>query len=235
MPGDGYLHCTRTVTALELSGCLNLGLGISAILNLVNPNIRQILKLTIGILLVLSLAGCGGLTLPVSIPDYSLGPISSDEFPTLLHDAIPASEGKVHVFGKVTWGGFRDSRNFPAVSRYFHAAAAITDTDILLLNWYETEKRYKIVKRIRYSEILSISKPSSLIYLYFNDEELSLGNTNYVIYGKTIFKTFLEFDKPSGILIDQEKTEAAFFILKDKIKLHESTRLTTDTSFDDDY
>ena len=54
------------------------------------------------------------------MPGYSLGPISSDEFPTLLHDAIPASEGKVHVFGEVTWGGFRDSRNYPAVSRYFH-------------------------------------------------------------------------------------------------------------------
>ena len=104
-----------------------------------------------------------------------------------------------------------------------------------LLNWYETEKRYKIVKRIRYSEILSISKSGSLIYLYFNDEELSLGNKNYVIYGKTTFKTYFEFAKPSGILIDQEKSETAFLILKDKIKLHENTRLTTDASFDDDY
>ena len=200
-----------------------------------NSYIRQVLKLTISILLVLSLTGCLGLSLPVSIPGYSLGPISSDEFPVLLHDAIPASEGEVNVFGKVTWGGFRDSRNYPAVSRYFHAAAAITDTDILLLNWYETEKRYKIVKRIRYSEILSISKSGSLIYLYFNDEELSLGNTNYVIYGKTTFKTFLQFDKPSGILVDQEKSEAAFLILKDKIKPHESALLNTDTSHDDDY
>jgi hypothetical protein len=191
--------------------------------------------LIIKILIVLSIAGCGGLTLPVSIPDYSLGPISSDEFPALLHDAIPASEGKVHVFGKVTWGGFRDSRNYPAVSRYFHAAAAITDTDILLLNWYETEKRYKIVKRIRYSEILSISKSGSLIYLYFTDEELSLGDKNYVIYGKTTFKTHFQFVKPSGFFTDQEKSEAAFFILKEKIKLHESPPLTPGDSFDDDY
>ena len=169
------------------------------------------------------------------MPGYSLGPISSDEFPTLLHDAIPAREGKVHVFGKVTWGGFRDSRNYPAVSRYFHSVAAITDTDILLLKWHEIEKRYKIVKRLRYSEIQSISKVGSLIYLYFNDEELSLGNKNYVIYGKTTFKTYFEFAKPSGILIDQEKSEAAFFILKDNIKLHENTRPTSDTSIEDDY
>ena len=169
------------------------------------------------------------------MPGYSLGPISSDEFPALLHDAIPASEGKVHVFGKVYWGGFRDSRNFPAVSRHFHAAAAITDTDILLLKWHEIEKRYKIVKRLRYSEIQSISKGGSLIYLYFNYEELSLGNKNYVIYGKTTFKTYFQFAKPSGFLADQEKSEAAFLILKDNIKLHESPPLAPDDLFDDDY
>lgn len=188
------------------------------------------------LLLVLSLTGCLGIPpQQVKIPDYSLGPISSDEFPALLHDAIPASEGKVHVFGKVHWGGFRDSRNFPAVSRYFYSVAAITDTDILLLNWHEIEKRYTIVKRLRYSEIQSISKVGSLIFLYFNDEELSLGNMNYVIYGKTTFKTFLNFTKPAGFLADQEKSEAAFLILKNNIKLHENTRPTSDTSKEDDY
>ena len=142
---------------------------------------------------------------------------------------------KVHVFGKVSWGGFRDSRNYPAVSRYFHTAAAITATDILLLNWYETEKRYKIVKRLRYSEILSVSKVGSIIFLYFDDEELSLGGKKYVIYGKTTFKTHFEFIKPSGFFTDQEKSEAAFFILKEKIKLHESPPHTPGDSFDDDY
>ena len=192
--------------------------------------------LIIKILIVLSIAGCLGIpSQQARIPGYSLGPISSDKFPSLLHDAIPASEGKVHVFGNVSWSGFRDSRNYPAVSRYFHSVAAITDTDILLLKWHEIEKRYKIVKRLRYSEIQSISKGGSLIYLYFNDEELSLGNKNYVIYGTTTFKTYFEFYKPSGFLGDQEKSEAAFFILKDNIKLHESTRPTSDTSIEDDY
>ena len=36
-----------------------LGLGISPILNLVNPNIRQILKLTISLVLYGLLSGCG--------------------------------------------------------------------------------------------------------------------------------------------------------------------------------
>ena len=192
------------------------------------------------LLLVLSLTGCLGIpSQQVKIPDYSLGPISSDEFPALLHDAIPASEGKVHVFGKVRWSGFRDSRNYPVISRHFHSVAAITDTDILLLNWHDPEKRYRIVKRLRYSEILSVSRVGSAIYLYSNDEELSLGDKNYVtydvLYGKTNLKTILEFTKPSGFFIDQEKSEAAFFILKEKIKLHESPPDTPSDSFDDDY
>jgi len=192
--------------------------------------------LIIKILIVLSIAGCLGIpSQQARIPGYSLGPISSDEFPALLHDAIPASEGKVHVFGNVSWSGFRDSRNYPAVSRHFYAAAAITDTDILLLKWYETEKRYKIVKRLRYSEILSVSKNGSTILLYFNDKDLSLGDKNYVIYGKTTFKTYFGFVKPSGFFTDQEKSEAAFFILKEKIKLHESPPLTPGDSYDDDY
>ena len=51
-PGSTALSVTN------LSGCLNLGLGISAILNLVNPNIRQILKLTISLVLCGLLSGC---------------------------------------------------------------------------------------------------------------------------------------------------------------------------------
>ena len=188
------------------------------------------------LLLVLSLTGCLGVpSQQVIIPDYSLGPISSDEFPALLYDAIPASEGEVHVFGRVVLHGFRDSRNYPAISRHFHSVAAITDTDILLLNWYDPEKRYRIVKRLRYSEILSVSRVGSAIYLYSNDEELSLGDKNYVIYGKTTFKTMLEFTKTSAFISDQKNSEAAFTILKDHIKLHESTGPTSDTTIEDDF
>jgi hypothetical protein len=189
------------------------------------------------VLLVQLLAGCLGIPdQPVKMPDYSLGPVSSVEFPDLLNDAIPVNEGEVHVFGKVHWTGFRDNRNYPAVPRYIRAVAAITDTDILLLQWYEPEKRYEVVKRLPFTEILYVSKlGSAAIYLYFADRELSLGGTNYVIFGDTPFKTFLQFTKPSGFSVDQEKTEAAFLILKENIELYEKPRPVTDTSFDDDH
>ena len=52
-----------------MSGCFNLGLGISVILNLVNPNIRQILKLTISLVLYGLLSGCGVPFVPISFSD----------------------------------------------------------------------------------------------------------------------------------------------------------------------
>ena len=159
------------------------------------------------VLLLFVLTGCGGLDLQVSMPDYSLGPVSSDEFPDLLNDAIPASEGQVHVHGKVHWGGFRDARPYPVTNRYISAVAAITDTDILLLKWYEPERRYAIVKRVPYSEILSVSRDSSvLIYLYFADREMSLGGTNYAIFGETPFKTRLQLQVPLAFRSTERKT-----------------------------
>ena len=52
-----------------MSGSSNLGLGVSAILSLVNPNIRQILKLTIGLVLCRLLSGCGIPFVPISFSD----------------------------------------------------------------------------------------------------------------------------------------------------------------------
>ena len=52
-----------------MSGSSNLGLGVSAILSLVNPNIRQILKLTIGLVLCGLLSGCGIPFVPISFSD----------------------------------------------------------------------------------------------------------------------------------------------------------------------
>ena len=116
--------------------------------------------IVINVLLVLSLAGCGVALFavgsmgpsahPIVIPDHTLGPVSSDEFPALIQNAIPASEGKVQVFGKVKWYGFRKAKR----KHYLLIAiAAITNTDILLLNWHETEQQYKILNKISYSEV----------------------------------------------------------------------------------
>ena len=182
-------------------------------------------------MLILALPLPGGTALPqqIEISGYTLGPISSDEFPDLLHDAIPASEGIVHIYGQVEWSGLQER------TRYFKAVAAITNTDILLLKWHEPEKHYKIVTQLPYSEILSVSAMTwgggRPVYLYFDDKEISLGDQNYKIEGKTTF-TFL---KASGYRMDRGKNEAVFLFLQDKIKLHESPPLTPDDSFDDDY
>ena len=198
----------------------------------------------INVIFVLFLAGCGVtsvtmlvLSLPggvappqqVEFPGYTLGPISSDEFPDLLHDAIATSEGIVHIYGQVEWSGLQER------SRYFKAVAAITNTDILLLKWHEPEEQYKIVTQLPYSEILSVSAMTwgagRPVYLYFDDKEVSLGDQNYKIEGKTTF-TFI---KASNFRMDRKKNEAVFLFLQSKIKLHEGPPLTPDDSFDDDY
>lgn len=195
--------------------------------------------LTIKALLLLSLTGCGLLLFSVptvwkaDIPNYSLGPVSSDEFPVLLQDAIPAGEGEVHVFGRVELFGLKNNSGYFNTSRYFYfrAVAAITNTDILLLKWHEPEERYKIVGRLPYSETLSVSisggSADGTIHLYFKDKELSLGDQNFEIDQKAD----LTFIKPSGIFIDREKNEAAFGLLREKISIH----FTPEQTFDDDY
>ena len=205
-------------------------------------DITKFYLLTIKALLLLSLTGCGlFLSAPTlwkaDIPNYTLGPVSSDEFPALLQDAIPAGEGEVHVFGRVELFGLKNNSGYFNTSRYFYfrAVAAITNTDILLLKWHEPEERYKIVGRLPYSETLSVSisggSAGGTIYLYFKDKELSLGDQNYEIDQKA----GLCFIKPSSIFIDQEKNKAAFALLREKIKLHDSMRFTPEQTFDDDY
>jgi hypothetical protein len=72
------------------------------------------------------------------------------------------SEGKPHIVGPAEL--FNLSKHDHTY--YFHAVAAITDTDILFLKWYEPEERHRIVKRLLYTEISFISKFNPLtLYL----------------------------------------------------------------------
>lgn len=157
-----------------------------------------------------------GDTIPqqVEIPGYTLGPVTSDEFPALFHNAIPVSEGEVHVFGKAEWSGLQNGE------RFIVAVAAITETNILLLMWNEAENQYKIVTRFPFSEILSISATpdGDRMFLYFDDKELSLGDQDYGVNGETIFS----FYKTSWIGLDREKNEATLLFLKDRIELDEN-------------
>jgi hypothetical protein len=179
---------------------------------------------------MLTLALPTGYTPPqqVEIPGYTLGPVAADEFPALFHNAILVSEGEVHFFGHASWSGLQNGE------RFIEAVAAITDTDILLLMWHEPENQYTIMTRLPYSEILSISAAIDgvrTVYLYFDDREVSLGDQNYKLEGKTKF----DFINPYGFRIDREKNEVVFLFLQDKIKLHESYDPTPGQSFDDTY
>jgi len=169
-------------------------------------------------MLILSLPG--GITppQPVEIPGYSLGPAASDELPVLLQNALTDSDGEVHVSGPAKWSGFQNGKYL------IQAVAAITDTDILLLMWHESEHQYTIVARVPFSEISSVSAypGGGIIRLYFDDKALSLGDQSYGIDGETTFR----FSNPD----DPEKNKAAFLLLRTKIKLHESDDPTTGTT-----
>ena len=194
----------------------------------------RICKLTITLVILLCLTACIG-PIKVKTPEYSLGPVSSQEFSILLQEAIPADEGEVHVAGQIEWFGLESTGHFPGVGRYLKGVAAITDTDILLLGWHEPEEQYKIVARIPYSEINAISTSSKgvgrAISLYFEDQELSLGDRDY----KMGRRTFINFVKPSSIWVNKQKNEVAYNLLKDKIKPYEKTYPPSDQSFDDEF
>jgi hypothetical protein len=142
----------------------------------------------------------------------AIGPISSPEFPTLVNNAIPASEGKVQIFGAGNWFpnllGFTGVRSFllapPAES--IPGVFVITDTSLLFLQWHQPEERFEVVKRLLYSEILSVSLDSYGL------------NRRLVVRKKDLsFDTF-DFTKGNGTLVDTEKVEAAFALLRDRFK-----------------
>ncbi len=173
--------------------------------------------LLINVLLLFTLTGCtpiytnggfyiAGVLPEVPTPNYTIGPVSSPEFPVLLHNAIPSTEGKVHIFGQVEW--WLPIR--PFTPRFLRGVAAITDTSILLLKWYEPEARFEVLKRFPYSEIVSVSlKGFGLArYIHVQHKDLSFGDQHYGSAQET------SFNFVRGIWLDREKTEAAFALLQ---------------------
>lgn len=158
-------------------------------------------------LLFFTLVGCA-----------AMGPVSSPEFPALVNNAISTSEGKVQIFGSGNWYpnsiGFSDMRSNlfafqPTFPRFFVGVIAITDTSLLFLQWNQPEERYEIVKRIPYSEILSISLDSYGLnsQLVVRKKDLSIG------------VSFDSFDFSKGPLVDKGKVEAAFVLLRGRFKV----------------
>jgi len=173
--------------------------------------------------LVLSLpAGAG--TGETDLTGYTIGPVSSEDFSDLLLNAIPASEGEVNLFGRVQWTGLTHIRQ--SRSSLLQTVAAFTNTDILSLWWYEEDQQYRILMRLPYSEIQSVSFEQygfgATIKLCHEVGELLLEDQKYSI-GQA---TRLNFLNQNGMLGDTIKTEAAFEFLEDKIKPQEGLNNT---------
>ena len=174
----------------------------------------------VSLFILVSLTGCGPMPTKMKLPDYSIGPVSSEDFPDLVQSAIPANKGEVRIFGKASWMGFSESQGyFHAVSPCFSGVAVLTDTDIFLLLYNDDEQRYEILTQVPYRFISFYPGGGWLdggdsIYLYF--EELwgfSFGEKHYSPYDRTVFG----FTKPTGTRIDPEKNKLAHLLFEEKV------------------
>jgi hypothetical protein len=164
------------------------------------------------ILLLVLLSGCIGGPLPLRLPNYALGPVTSDQFPNLVFDAIASEENEVQVFGPATIL-LLDNRY------WFKTVAVVTDKQFQFLNWNKAEGRYEIVGQIPFSEILAYSTltygKASPVYLYVNENKMSLGDRIFAI------REPLHFEFIKGILVDKEKNEVVLTLLKDQIEFRQ--------------
>jgi len=144
-------------------------------------------------------------------PDYSLGPVSSDQFPDLVKNAIPPSEGAVHLAGRVELLLLSDNRTY-----ILDAVGSLTDAGIALLRWYEPEKQYRILARLPHSGILSLSSNSlgfgRTIKLSLATSVFAWGDQTYAI-GQP---TSMSFVQPSGPHHDVAQTDTAIKSLQEK-------------------
>ncbi len=194
-------------------------------------NMARVSRLIISTLMLISLAGCYAAMLPtigmavltapgstmikeLKLPDYTRGPVSSDEFSVLLQQGVSRNGGKVYLSGPVEiWGLTKKNTRF-----YFHAIGALSDTDFLVLGWHEHEKRYKKLMQLPYSGLLSVStkgsRRSTTVLLCLGSKELMLGEQYYGID----LKLRIDFLKPQRLwAIDKEKNRAAIAILQERI------------------
>lgn len=171
--------------------------------------------------ILISQTGCGPLPIKMKEPDYSIGPVSFENFPDLVQAAIPANKGEVRLSGKAIWMGFFESPGiFHVVSPYFSGVVALTDTDIFLLLYNDEEQRYEVLSQVPYTGISfdpndgwSAGGP---LYLYIEEPELALGEKIYTPDARTS----LEFVRPTGIRSDSEKNRLAHLLFEEKVSIH---------------
>jgi hypothetical protein len=169
----------------------------------------------------------------MGIPDYSIGPISSDEFPGLVSDAIPSNEGEIHVFGKAQWHGFHDSsKTLHFTTPYFSGVAALTDEAILLLMWDEREQNYEIIERVPFSKIKFQPKgergSAASITILMDESTIKVGEQGYTSFNKT----YLQFVLQNGLRVDGEKNRQANLLFEEKVERYVPDH-SADTRVDD--
>jgi hypothetical protein len=186
----------------------------------------------VSLFILVSLTGCGPQPIKMKVPDYSIGPTSSEDFPDLIQSAIPANKGEVRIFGRASWAGFSENPGyFHFVSPYFSGVAALTETDILLLLYNEDQQRYEILKQVPYTGIRFDPKhgwrAGGSLCLYIEEPEFSFGEKGYTPYERT----YLQFERPTGTRSDPEKNKLAHLLFEEKVARHIVEQHVT--SFDD--
>ena len=146
----------------------------------------------------------------VKLSGYSLGPMSSEETTELLLEAIPPDEGTIHFTGRVEWTGL--SKLNQSFGELHQAMSAITDFNILLLWWSESNEQYEVLIRLPFTDIYSIElwTPGfgAAIRFCLAKDEISVGDKILDIDRKSTLRVM----KPS-LFIDAEKTEELFVLL----------------------
>jgi hypothetical protein len=195
----------------------------------------KIYAYAVSLIILVTLTGCGPAPIKMKVPGYSIGPVSSEDFPDLVQSAIPPNKGEARIFGKANWLGFVESPGYlHAVTPYFSGVVALTDTDIFLLLYNDDEQRYEILTQVPYTGISFDPKHGSSaggpLCLYIEEPEFSFGEKRYTPYERT----YLEFTRPTGIRSDPEKNKLAHLLFEEKVARHIAEQPPI-TSFDDQY
>ena len=189
----------------------------------------------VSLFILVLLTGCGPAPIKMKVPDYSIGPVSSEDFSDLVQSAIPANQGEVRISGKANWLGFSESPGyFHVVAPYFSGVTALTDTDIFLLLYNDDEQRYEILTQVSYTGISFDPqhgrRAGGALSLYIEEPDFTVGEKSYT----PDERTFLEFTRPTGIRSDTEKNKLAHMLFEEKVARHVVERPPS-TSFDDQY
>ena len=138
----------------------------------------------------------------------SYGPVSSQEFSQLVQTPLPSNSGKIVLSGTGSWfpnaQGFNDTRSSflaPPIQP-IPGIVVITDKELFFQQWNKKEKKYKIMLRIGFEDIESLSLDK-----YGLNRRLVIQKKDYS------FHTF-DFTRGKGQFINGSKTEEAYSLIK---------------------